>query len=239
MIRFIQSLWQRTNARKNNSHSDFWTWRLTPVGFFNWNCLLPFLKKYVKGSTLDAGAGTLLFKKVISQYSASYVSTDKYSVHSELDYQYDIKDLKFPCESFDTVFCNQVLEHVDDPYQALKEMTRVLKKDGMLILGTPFYYYLHGLPYDYFRFTEQGLKKIVCDHGFEIVEIQSAGGYFSALIEPMNILFTCLGLSIPVWKNLINTINYIFLVLPFVLLDKILQTNRWYPSIYILAAIKK
>jgi ubiquinone/menaquinone biosynthesis C-methylase UbiE len=51
-----------------------------------------------------------------------------------------IYDLPFPSNSFDSVFSHAVLEHLDDPIQALKEMRRVLNQvvlsaSGMLILA--------------------------------------------------------------------------------------------------------
>lgn len=40
-------------------------------------------------------------------------------------------------ESFDLVFLLEVLEHLDYPDKALEELSRILKKDGYLILGVP------------------------------------------------------------------------------------------------------
>ena len=40
-------------------------------------------------------------------------------------------------ETFDVVYCSHVLEHVNDEIQSLSEMKRVLKKDGVLIIGMP------------------------------------------------------------------------------------------------------
>jgi len=45
--------------------------------------------------------------------------------------------LEYPDESFDIVYCYHVLEHIDKPELALREMNRVLKNDGTLFLGVP------------------------------------------------------------------------------------------------------
>lgn len=45
--------------------------------------------------------------------------------------------IDFDDESFDVVYCSHVLEHVNNENKSLKEMERVLKKDGVLIIGMP------------------------------------------------------------------------------------------------------
>jgi SAM-dependent methyltransferase len=49
------------------------------------------------------------------------------------------EDIPFPNETFDVVFSFQVLEHVDDPAQVLRESARVLKKGGLLYVNVPNY----------------------------------------------------------------------------------------------------
>jgi SAM-dependent methyltransferase len=52
----------------------------------------------------------------------------------------DIHDMPFEDNTFDVVFCNHVLEHVKDDYQALREIKRVLKPNGWAILQIPFFH---------------------------------------------------------------------------------------------------
>ncbi len=47
------------------------------------------------------------------------------------------ENLPFEDQKFDVVFSSHVLEHVEDEIQSLKEMKRVLKNDGILIIGMP------------------------------------------------------------------------------------------------------
>lgn len=72
--------------------------------------------------------------------------------------------MQLPCKdgTFDTVFCFETLEHVDDPPRAIREIQRVLKPGGKLIASAPFMYELHGEEYgDYWRFTRQGWEKLL------------------------------------------------------------------------------
>ena len=49
----------------------------------------------------------------------------------------DISSLKFPNNYFDKIICSEVLEHVPDLDLAIKEIKRVLKPDGILVITTP------------------------------------------------------------------------------------------------------
>lgn len=51
----------------------------------------------------------------------------------------DVHQIPFEDNSFDVVFCNHVLEHVDDDIQACREINRVLKPDGWGIIQSPVY----------------------------------------------------------------------------------------------------
>ncbi len=51
--------------------------------------------------------------------------------------QESVYELKHKDETFDVIFLLEVMEHLDYPDTALEEISRVLKKDGVLILGVP------------------------------------------------------------------------------------------------------
>ena len=60
----------------------------------------------------------------------------------------DIHEIPFEDNSIDIIFCNHVLEHVDDDKKALREMHRVLKPGGWAILQVPFFYPLPKTTYE-------------------------------------------------------------------------------------------
>lgn len=53
------------------------------------------------------------------------------------DIHFDLHQIPLDANRFDVVFCNHVMEHVDDPIQCMKEIFRVMKKGGWAILQVP------------------------------------------------------------------------------------------------------
>ena len=76
-----------------------------------------FLRKFKKMKNLD------------------YISADLFS--PIVDVKADILDLPFENESFDVIFCNHVLEHIEDDRKAMSELFRVMKKGGWGIVQVP------------------------------------------------------------------------------------------------------
>jgi SAM-dependent methyltransferase len=72
-------------------------------------------------------------------------------------------------ETFDCVFGMEVLEHTLDPFGAVREMRRILKEGGYLIVSAPLNWRIHGPIPDCWRFTEHGFKVLLRD--FDIIEI--------------------------------------------------------------------
>lgn len=76
-------------------------------------------------------------------------------------------------ESFDIIICTEVLEHVANPFDAVKELRRMLKTGGRLFVTTPFNFRIHGPLPDNWRFTIHGLKELFKDFTCTIEEVES------------------------------------------------------------------
>jgi len=74
-------------------------------------------------------------KRFKDQKNLDYLTADLYSPIA--DVKADICDLPFEENSFDIVFCNHVLEHIEDDKKAMSELYRVLKPGGMGIFQIP------------------------------------------------------------------------------------------------------
>ncbi|WP_158304260.1 methyltransferase domain-containing protein [Solidesulfovibrio magneticus] len=68
-------------------------------------------------------------------FKNGYVTADL--LDPRADVQADITNLQFPDASFDAVYCSHVLEHVPDDRKAMRELHRVLAKDGLAIVMVP------------------------------------------------------------------------------------------------------
>lgn len=73
-------------------------------------------------------------------------------------------------ESNDLVVSTQVLEHVRNPAQYLRECHRILRGGGRLLLTTHGMIEEHGCPHDFHRWTARGLAESVEAAGFQVTE---------------------------------------------------------------------
>ena len=79
----------------------------------------------------------------------------------------------------DVVLCTEVLEHCRNPSATMREIARILRPEGVLILTTPMSWNLHYEPHDYFRFTRYGLQVILAEAGMRLVRVERIGGVFA------------------------------------------------------------
>lgn|ERR1017187_6247565 len=82
----------------------------------------------------------------------------------DFDLNYDV----VPQKQFDLIFAEQVLEHVKYPYRAVRNVYRMLRGGGRFLVTTPFLIQVHGVPMDFTRWTEDGLKYLLEEGGFDV-----------------------------------------------------------------------
>jgi SAM-dependent methyltransferase len=84
------------------------------------------------------------------------------------------------------VLSTQVLEHVPDPPGYLKEARRLLAPGGALILSTHGHWTFHPTPTDFWRWTNPGLRKVITEAGFDIVEMEGVMGPLATSLQMMS-----------------------------------------------------
>ena len=104
----------------------------------------------------------------------------------DIDIYGDALNLPFKSNCFDTILSTQVLEHVVEPKQMLREAYRVLRAGGYIILTAPMVGELHEVPNDYYRFTIYGLRYLAESVGFEIISIKARCGFWGVIGQELS-----------------------------------------------------
>lgn len=130
---------------------------------------------------LDVGAGFRFRSdpRIVTLEIFDYPSTDVLSFGA---------DMPFADGTFDFVYTNAVLEHVDNPFAVAAEIGRVTKPGGKLLSAVPFLHEEHGYPYHYFNATRMGHQRLY-EENFDITDISVGGAG-----HPWQIITRSLGL---------------------------------------------
>jgi len=191
------------------------------------------LSLQLHGKLLDVGCGTKPYEELFSvdAYIGLDLDSEASRVRGVADYFYDGNIFPFEDNEFDSLLCNQVLEHVFNPDEFLGELRRVLKPNGKLLLTVPFVWDEHEQPYDYARYSSFGLISLFENNGFKIVKHNKGGADVSVIFQLINayIYKITSGLSKPfralVMLSIMAPINVLSLML-----SKILPKN---PDLYL------
>jgi len=143
------------------------------------NALLRSWCLLVTGNVLSVGSGNDRDREG-RRYRDYFVAASSYTtsdVRPGCDLVIDARNMEaIAAGAYDAIFCHSVLEHVDEPWSALREMARVLAPGGPLILGVPFQYRIHSVP-DFWRFTEFGVRHMLTAvAGLTVEEIVGVDG---------------------------------------------------------------
>jgi len=189
----------------------------------------------LKGDVLDVGCGRKPYKTWLAS-GVRYAGLD-----ITFDSEPDIlvkpgEPWNIESESFDAVICTQVLEHVSDPEQFLREIHRVLRPGGTLILTVPFVFPEHEL-YDYWRWSKMGICNLVNSSGFIVIDCKSEGhtgsvlgGLFLSYIYSKKVNRVIIAVLLPLWIltcMIVNTIG--------VIIDGLDTRNVLYSNIFVRA----
>ena len=101
----------------------------------------------------------------IERYDFRVVYAD-FSTAKRPDVQADAAYIPFKEGCFDAVICSELLEHVLDPLAVLREIHRVVRPGGTLLICVPFLFHIHGDPHDYGRYTDFYWSQTLKTSGF-------------------------------------------------------------------------
>jgi SAM-dependent methyltransferase len=133
---------------------------------------------------LDVGAGRGIYRSLFKHcdYRAHDFgeTPETLGEYTQLDYRSDITAIPVEDEAFDVIICTEVLEHVPEPIKAVREIARILRPGGRLLLTAPLGSLLHQEPYHFYGgYTPHWYRKILPDAGLTILSLERNQGFFS------------------------------------------------------------
>lgn len=136
---------------------------------------------------LDAGAGQSPYRTLFDhcEYLTQDWPASPHDRAAEADIVADLCALPIDDRSFDAALCTEVLEHVATPEAAARELFRILRPDGMLLVTVPFVGELHEEPNDHYRFTSYGIEGMLERAGFRVESVEPVSGYFRTVIHTL------------------------------------------------------
>ena len=123
---------------------------------------------------LDLGCDKSPYRDVLER-AGFVVKTLDLDPRSGADYNGSVEATGLPDGSFDLVLCTQVLEHCDNPWRGIVEISRILTPQGYAILSVPHVWFYHPHPHDHWRFTQEGVVRL-CREGDLIPQSLMAQG---------------------------------------------------------------
>lgn len=133
---------------------------------------------------LDVGAGSCPYRLYFKH--CEYLSQDftglksnqlRNGSYGKIDYICDAKSIPVEDSSFDAVLCTEMIEHVPEPEAVLKEIARILRPEGKLILTAPLGSGIHQEPYHFYGgFTPYWYQHFLEKVGFRLINIDPNEG---------------------------------------------------------------
>jgi|SRR3989338_3262851 len=151
------------------------------------------VKRHPKGTFLDIGCGRQWYRKDLEDLFINYYAQDhpKISKLYLSSYPVELKsnatNIPLPEKSVNLALMIRVFEHLPDPEKALKEIKRILKPKGVLIICTVENYPGHDFPYNYYHWTKFGLKETLKRNNFQIKKLQSFGNFWETQVVFQNV----------------------------------------------------
>ena len=127
------------------------------------------------GRLLDVGCGTKPYATLFPSWE--FIGIDvpdsgRPVEGKEVDAWFDGLTIPYADESFDAILCTEVLEHAVEPDRLVGEMWRVLRPGARMLVTVPFMWGEHEVPFDFRRYSREGIRGLLERRGFEILDLQ-------------------------------------------------------------------
>jgi len=139
---------------------------------------------------LDVGCGVKPYLPLLADRASEYVGVDRDNPAADL--AASAEHLPVADGSFDLVLCTQVLEHVEDPAQVVRELRRVVAPGGRVLASTHGVQVYHPAPLDLWRWTHEGLERLF-----------RQADWSSLTVAPGSGTTACLGMLVSIYLDLL------------------------------------
>lgn len=126
------------------------------------------------GDVLDVGGGPRRYAGAFA-HAHSYRTLD-IDPKTKPDILSSATEIPLPDASVDSIICAQVLGDIASPKDALREMARILKPGGKLLVTEALTAELHDEPHDFWRFTPYGFQMLL-EPEFTNIHMELRGGF--------------------------------------------------------------
>jgi SAM-dependent methyltransferase len=145
-----------------------------------------YFKKHSKGGVLlDLGCGPRPYYHLYNPFYDKTLGADLPDSpfpKENIDIYCSATDIPLEKDSIDTVLSTEVLHDMSEPRLMLREINRILKAGGEIILTTPFVVPVVDGVYDHYRYTEHGLRYLLTAENFEVISITAIADVIGAQI---------------------------------------------------------
>ncbi|MGE5700147.1 MAG: class I SAM-dependent methyltransferase [Deltaproteobacteria bacterium] len=193
----------------------------------------------IRGATLDVGCGRKPYEGLfhVTRYVGLEIDTPANRSSKKADRFYDGKVFPFGDGEFDSAVVNEVFEHVFNPDEFLRELNRVLKPGGLLLMTVPFAWDEHDIPHDYARYSSFGLAATLGRHGFSVLEQVKSMGDIRAVVQ---MLTNYIYVKTATGNGYFDLLACLLLIAPFNVLGEVLalvlpRNDRFYLDNIVLA----
>lgn len=151
-----------------------------------WRYIQKFSKNF-NGYILDLGCGT---KPYIDLFECKrYIGLELiWGGQNNADFFYDGNTFPFEDSSFDGLVSFQAIYQADNIENIMKEINRVLKINGKILISVPFIWF-DGEKHSERKFSTHYTEKLFIDYGFEIIKREKTNPNLSSLFLLANVYF--------------------------------------------------
>jgi SAM-dependent methyltransferase len=209
---------------------------ITFPAYLTRNRLLKYIVAYapeLKGSLMDFGCGSKPYKSLftVDKYiGIDFENPGHPHLNEQIDVFYDGRTIPFEDEYFDAVFSSEVFEHIFNLEEILKEINRVMKLSGKILITCPFAICEHEVPNDFARYSSFAIRHIFEKTGFEVIRQEKAGNsvetVFQLWITYIHQHIAPFFRKIPVVRSAFRFITYTSLNLSAIVFSRLLPDRK-------------